>query len=133
MTGGRAGGTAGRRMPGDLPLRLLVVATVAALAFAGADALGSDDPGRPPPPDAVAPVAGDSSGSGADTTSDVGQGAQPVVRSVPELPGGGKRVFGHRRFLVAYYGTAGTGVLGVLGETTPDRMHRRLMRAAEPF
>jgi hypothetical protein len=52
---------------------------------------------------------------------------------VPQLPGGGKRVFGHRRFLVAYYGTAGTGVLGVLGESSPDTMHQRLVRAAEPF
>jgi hypothetical protein len=52
---------------------------------------------------------------------------------VPELPGGGTKVFGHRRFLVAYYGTAGTGALGVLGETPPDEMQRRLSRAAQPF
>ncbi|MCX6400187.1 MAG: hypothetical protein NTX33_09680 [Propionibacteriales bacterium] len=35
--------------------------------------------------------------------------------------------------LIAYYGTAGSGALGVLGETSPDRAHRRLERAAKPF
>lgn len=49
------------------------------------------------------------------------------------LPGGRTRVFADGRMLVAYYGTAGTGALGVLGETTPDRMVRRLRRAAAPF
>jgi hypothetical protein len=49
------------------------------------------------------------------------------------LPGGGLRVFGHHRFLVAYYGTAQTGAMGVLGATGPDAMQRRLERAARPF
>jgi hypothetical protein len=35
--------------------------------------------------------------------------------------------------LVAYYGTAGTGALGVLGESPPDRAFERLTRAALPF
>ncbi|MCW2815001.1 MAG: hypothetical protein JWN84_2456 [Nocardioides sp.] len=43
------------------------------------------------------------------------------------------RIFGEGRFLVAYYGTGGTGSLGVLGETDPASMHRRLERAARPF
>jgi hypothetical protein len=34
---------------------------------------------------------------------------------------------------VACYGTAGTGSLGVLGESGPDEMHRRLLDAAEAF
>ena len=50
-----------------------------------------------------------------------------------ELPGGGTRVFGGNHFLVAYYGTGQTGALGVLGETSPDTMDRRLHRAARPF
>jgi hypothetical protein len=54
--------------------------------------------------------------------------ARPAV-----LPGGGTRIFGNDRFLVAYYGTAQTGALGVLGETSPGEMHRRVMRAARPF
>jgi len=49
------------------------------------------------------------------------------------LPWGGTRVFDDHRFLVAYYGTAGSGALGVLGETGPERMHRRLTKAARPF
>jgi hypothetical protein len=50
-----------------------------------------------------------------------------------QLPGGGTRIFGHHRFLVAYYGTARTGALGVLGETGPGEMARQVMRAARPF
>ena len=49
------------------------------------------------------------------------------------LPGGGRGVFEGNRFLVAYYGTAGSGALGVLGEGRPDRMDARLTRAARPF
>jgi hypothetical protein len=54
----------------------------------------------------------------------------------PQLPGGGYRIFGdraHPRFLVAYYGTAQTPSMGVLGASDPDTMQRRLMRAARPF
>jgi len=47
-------------------------------------------------------------------------------------PHGGTRVF-DGRMLVAYYGTAGTGVLGVLGETEPEQALARLTRAAAPF
>jgi hypothetical protein len=46
-------------------------------------------------------------------------------------PGAG--IFDDGQFLVAYYGTAGTGALGVLGETAPDVMHERLRRAAKAF
>jgi len=49
------------------------------------------------------------------------------------LPGGGTQVFGGNHFLVAYYGTGQTGSLGVLGETSPDTMDRRLHRAARQF
>ncbi|TIC87978.1 hypothetical protein E8D34_06715 [Nocardioides sp. GY 10113] len=44
-----------------------------------------------------------------------------------------ERIFAPGRTLVAYYGTAGTGALGVLGERDPDASHRRLVRAARPF
>lgn len=53
--------------------------------------------------------------------------------SVSELPGGGQQVFADNRILVAYYGTAGTGALGVLGEAAPARIMPRLARAAAPF
>jgi hypothetical protein len=60
---------------------------------------------------------------------------EPEPEPAPEpvaLPHGGERVF-DGRMLVAYYGTAGTGALGVLGETSPDRAFARLVRAAAPF
>ena len=50
-----------------------------------------------------------------------------------ELPGGGTRIFADRRLLVAYYGTAGSGALGVLGEAPPEQIVPRLVRAAAPF
>jgi hypothetical protein len=59
--------------------------------------------------------------------------AGPAIAPMPQLPGGGVKVFGHHRFLVAYYGTAQTGSMGVLGATDPVTMQRRLMRAARPF
>ncbi|MCW2764208.1 MAG: hypothetical protein JWO11_167 [Nocardioides sp.] len=49
------------------------------------------------------------------------------------LPNGSRRVFAGHQFLVAYYGTAETGALGVLGETGPGKMQRRVHRAAVPF
>ena len=61
--------------------------------------------------------------------------ADAVATSVPapaQLPGGGLAIF-PGRILVAYYGTAGTGALGVLGESTPDRITPRLRAAARPF
>ena len=50
-----------------------------------------------------------------------------------DLPGGGREIFAEGRFLVAYYGTAGTGALGVLGEASPEKIMPRLTRAAAPF
>jgi hypothetical protein len=49
------------------------------------------------------------------------------------LPGGRDRVFAGNQVLVAYYGTAGSGALGVLGEARPEKIVPRLVRAAAPF
>jgi hypothetical protein len=57
----------------------------------------------------------------------------PPAGSPALLPDGSRRVFAGHRFLVAYYGTAETGALGVLGETHPEEMQRRVHRAAAPF
>ena len=57
----------------------------------------------------------------------------PPAAPAQGLPGGATSIFGDGRFLVAYYGTAETGALGVLGETPPDVMQRRVRRAARPF
>ncbi|MEI5672502.1 MULTISPECIES: hypothetical protein [unclassified Nocardioides] len=60
--------------------------------------------------------------------------AEPVSgEPVATLPGGRTRVFEGGRFLVAHYGTAGTGSLGVLGERSPDRAAAAVRRAARPF
>lgn len=50
----------------------------------------------------------------------------------PELPGGGHLVF-PGKFLVAYYGTAQTDSMGVLGEGSPEQILPRLRAAAKPF
>lgn len=56
---------------------------------------------------------------------------QVVDQSVPRWRT--DRAIPRRGMLIAYYGTAGTGALGVLGETKPSRAHARLARAARPF
>jgi hypothetical protein len=85
-------------------------------AAADTEPSGPSGPSRPPEPPRVAPT------------------SPPIeVRRPPMLPGGGRRVFADGRFLVAYYGTAGTGALGVLGRTPPDVMDARLRRAAAPY
>lgn len=58
--------------------------------------------------------------------------SQPVPQPVT-LPGGRLHVFDDNTFVVAYYGTAGSGVLGVLGQQPPDRIDPRLTRAAHAF
>lgn len=65
-------------------------------------------------------------------------GPDPVTDPPSSLPTGtprwqAERVLPERGTLVAYYGTPGTGALGVLGETSPAKAFRRLQRAAAPF
>jgi hypothetical protein len=81
---------------------------------------------------APTPTRGPTPANPSDASAYVVPAAQPIALK-PQLPGGGYTIFGHRRFLVAYYGTAQTGAMGVLGATPPDIMQRRLMRAARPF
>jgi hypothetical protein len=59
--------------------------------------------------------------------------ALPPPESGGVLPHGGRHIFDGNRFLVAYYGTGGTGSLGVLGENRPAVMHQRLEQAAAAF
>ncbi len=91
------------------------------------------------PPTAASAATVSSTGGGAGTTATDPQAGQapatpPAAPPVPAtLPGGATKIFGDGRFLVAYYGTAETGALGVLGETRPEEMARRVQRAAAPF
>jgi hypothetical protein len=50
----------------------------------------------------------------------------------PQLPLGGRTLFPRYR-LVAYYGTAGTGSLGVLGEAPPTQTTKRLRAVAKRY
>ena len=102
-----------------------------------------DSGSRPPPsprrPDARPPRTRTRLPAGGTTVVDPqgGQTVQPLppapAAPTQTLPHGATKIFGDGRFLVAYYGTAETGALGVLGETSPDAMQRRVHRAAEPF
>jgi hypothetical protein len=58
--------------------------------------------------------------------------AAHAVLGRPELPLGGTTIF-PRYQLLAYYGTAHTAALGVLGEGTIPRMTQRLRDAARPY
>lgn len=58
--------------------------------------------------------------------------ASPTPAAPPELPRGGTSIFPEHT-VVMFYGTAGTGALGVLGETSPQRAAERLEKAAAPF
>jgi hypothetical protein len=60
------------------------------------------------------------------------QPASYAEATPPQLPFGGTHIY-PGRILVAYYGTAGTGSLGVLGERPIPEMTRRLRHAARPF
>jgi hypothetical protein len=131
------------------PLSLALVAIVVLLLLAGVVGRIGDDtpPARAATPtrhgtshaastrDPTAPHATPGTSTAVATTGVPSYvvAAGPTIAPMPQLPGGGYRVFGHHRFLVAYYGTAQTGAMGVLGATDPDTMQRRLMRAARPF
>jgi hypothetical protein len=86
------------------------------LAGCGSTAPGPATSKAPPPPSASAAPAVST--------------AKPPQRA--QLPQGGTRIFPTYR-VVAYYGTAGTGTLGVLGEASPDKMLPKLRGAAKGF
>ena len=59
--------------------------------------------------------------------------ARPPIARRPELPGGGRRVFEGDRLLVAWYGAAERGSIGVTETTSPAQMRERTMRAVRPY
>ncbi|KAA0021336.1 hypothetical protein [Antrihabitans cavernicola] len=98
-------------MPGVGGLKKLLC-TVAVVAAAGACSSAADaptaEPEKPPQP------------------------ARLVAEQPLQLPRGGTRIFPDYR-IVTYYGTAGTGALGVLGAVPPAEAADRLDQAAAPF
>ena len=117
-----------------------LAAIVVLLVVVGLVRLGGDDdspgtaretvPGGQPA--AGTPSAG-SEPSGPSETSAPPKPSAPATPEVPRTHAADGHVFGGDRVLVAYYGTGSTGSLGVLGETDPEAMHRRLQKAARPF
>jgi hypothetical protein len=122
------------RVPSRLRSPVLVSITLLAALLLIAGVIGSADDApavsSASPPPATGP--GPGGPPPASAPSYVVEAAPPIGHK-PQLPGGGYRVFGHHRFLVAYYGTAQTGSMGVLGTADPDTMNRRLQHAARPF
>jgi hypothetical protein len=66
------------------------------------------------------------------TGSTVAAGLTLPALPVRQLPRGGRQIF-PTYTVVAHYGTAGTGALGVLGEGSPASAGPRLLAAAAPF
>jgi hypothetical protein len=125
------------------PLTLAVVGLALLLLLAGIVGHIGEDAS---PASAASPGSATTSPAATPTTSPIGPvhaavdhppssllPAGPAIALKPQLAGGGDKIFGHHRFLVAYYGTAQTGAMGVLGATDPATMQRRLMHAARPF
>jgi hypothetical protein len=123
------------------PLALALAAIVALLLVAGLVGRDADAPSvaSAAPPPATGPATGPATATATRAAEPAASAAPYHVRALapirrkPGLPGGGRTVFGRHRFLVAYYGTAQTGAMGVLGRTDPATMQSRLMRAALPF
>ena len=106
---------------------LMIVALIVVAWGASSTEVRSDDVLEPGP--IPSPGAGPTVGPTPDVAPEPTRPARPPV----ELPGGGREIFQDNHFLVAYYGTGQTPALGVLGESDPDTMDRRLRRAAAPF
>jgi hypothetical protein len=129
------------RSPLSLAVAGLVVLVLLAAVLGRLGGGASGDPsGSAAPPVSTRsgdPTGAPSSPSGTPTGGTVPPpyvaAAPPPIPPKPQLPGGGYDVFAHHRFLVAYYGTAQTASMGVLGDSDPDTMFHRLMRAARPF
>ena len=112
----------------------LVFLGMLALSSVAADSDGPAQAIAAPPPPVVEPVEAPTPTAEPPVVEPVQ--TPPVVDTPAEpatLPGGRTRIFGDKRFLVAYYGSANTGALGVLGETSPDKIVKRLRAAAAPF
>jgi hypothetical protein len=112
--------------------RAVTVLAVAALAACGTD---ESPPGEGAPTSASAPASAPTpptASVSAAPSAPAGGAPGSTPAAAQELPLGGTKIFPAYR-VVAYYGTAGTGTLGVLGEGSPDKMLPKLRAAAKPF
>lgn len=112
-------------------LVLLVLIAFLVVVAGLSDAEGDEPepaPSDPADPPSAAPLSpSPTAGATADPSVPEVAPGEPVA-----LPHGASRIF-DGRMLVAYYGTAGTPVLGVLGEAAPETAYQRLVSAAAPF
>ncbi|MCU1692461.1 MAG: hypothetical protein JWM64_1552 [Frankiales bacterium] len=107
-----------RRLPLALPLlAALLLPACTSSSSSPSERTAAADPGTAP------------ASAGAPATSTV---TTAPVGPPQQLPRGGRSIF-PKHVVVAYYGTAGTGALGVLGETGPEVAARRTLQAAIPF
>ncbi|MFI5935298.1 hypothetical protein [Actinoplanes sp. NPDC051494] len=113
-----------------------VLTLVAALAGCGGGPTEQAAGPGPSGPAASGSTASGSTASGSTASSPAGPAPapEPSTPAAPaqELPQGGTTIFPTYR-VVAYYGTPGSGTLGVLGEGGADAMLPRLRAAAKPF
>jgi len=85
-----------------------------------------------PPATAVDPAASTATSAPSGSPTAAPTASPTPAEPAAELPRGGTTIFPDFD-VVMYYGTAGGGALGVLGETTPERAAERLETAAAPF
>lgn len=104
----------------------LAAAVTAVLAGCSGDTPAAAPAASAPPPVSAAPSTPASATPAPSAPAPAGE-PKPA-----ELPQGGTKIFPTYR-VVAYYGTAGTATLGVLGEGSPDTMLPKLRRAARGF
>ncbi|HET6167797.1 MAG TPA: hypothetical protein VFE07_13285 [Marmoricola sp.] len=116
---------------------LILLALVGFIALVGGVSHLDDTDHSAPERTPIAPTAPATPGAGAGESRPAPLAPPTASPAAPapvrDLPGGGRRIFAGHRFLVAYYGTARTGALGVLGEASPEAIMPRLVRAAAPF
>jgi hypothetical protein len=111
----------------DRPLARVTGALVTLVALGACGGPGAAPPPAPPP------VTAAPGPSVTPTPVPTATPAAPPPRAGrPELPLGGRSIFPEYR-VVAYYGTAGAPVLGVLGESSPEGILPRLRAAARAF
>jgi hypothetical protein len=107
-------------------MRLIGVGAVLGYALVTGALTGAADDSASSPWSTAAPP-------GAAVSTDAPDAVSLVARAVdPRLPDGTRRVY-PKHILVAFYGTAQTPAMGVLGEAPPDRITKRLRAAARPY
>jgi hypothetical protein len=84
----------------------------------------------PSPPPSAAPPSSNPPSSGPPSSPAPAPSASFAPKT--SLPRGGTRIFPRYR-VVAYYGTAGTDALGVLGSEPPKQIAGKIEKAAAPF